>query len=225
MSLEAAAGRFRVVTHDGRRFIVSAPTLGTLVLASGLFPNEISAFAHLAITNPAMLQGDHAYNVKTLGTLLGDTSDGRAGEVLETCVRAVGGDHGDVIAATTLSPGLAAVLGAAVLSLCDVPRCFAGAGWDKVGKLPVEAPARSQQSDDWVDPADGSFERAIVAMCERFGWTLRQAMEMPFECVLMVNDAVAVIDDPEARKRASDAAQEFPVQAFAHLGIGYERVN
>ena len=224
MSVEAAARRCRVIEHRGRRYLVNAPTLATVVMASALFPKEIAAFAQVAVASPAVLYGDVEVFRGVLGDLITDTSDGRAGEVLETCCSLIAGSRGDVLGNVCDDPSLAIALGTAVLSLCDVPRCFKSAGWEDIGKTPIDQ-LEAGRPDGWVDPSDYKLELGVVAMCERYSCSPMDVLAWPFEVVLMVNEAAEILSDPEARQRVADASKPFPLGLMNDLGIGYEKVN
>jgi hypothetical protein len=221
MSLEAAARRMRLVEHRGRRYVVRPPTFATVVLADALFPKEIAAFAHLTVGNPALLAENDAVRRGILGGFLQDTSDGRAGEVLETCCSLSGGYPGDVLASTLHDPELAIALGVAVLSLCDVPRCFKSAGWEKVGSTPIEI-LDAERPHGWVDPSGQRGEVAIVAMARLHGCAPHDVMAWPFEEVLMANEASTILDDPKARKEMAET-KDVPLEMLAGFGIGYHK--
>jgi hypothetical protein len=199
MSLEAAARRCCVVEHGGRRYLVSAPTLGTVILTNALFPQEVAGFAKVAVESPAALQGGPVEFRGILGDLITDTSDGRAGEVLETCCAQIGGDRGDVLLNVSGDPELAIALGVAVLSLCDVPRCFDGAGWAKLGKLSVEE-LEATRPEGWFDPSDYNAPLGVVALSKAHGCSPMDLVAWPFEVVLMVNQMTAILNDPNALK-------------------------
>lgn len=197
MSLEAAARRCCVVEHGGRRYLVSAPTLATVVLASGLFPREVAAFAHVAVERPEILTGGPRAWHGVLSDILTDTSDGRAGEILETCCALIGGARGDVLVAVTESSELAVLLGVAVLTLCDVPRCFEGAGWAKLGRTPIED-LEAPRPQGWFDPSDYKAPIGLVQLSRNHGCSPTEVMAWPFEVVLMVNEMTAIMNDPKA---------------------------
>jgi hypothetical protein len=221
MSLEAAARRCCVVEHRGRRYLVSAPTLATVVMASGLFPEEIAGFAHVAVESPDVLSGSPDVFRGILGDLIRDTSDGRAGEVLETCTELIGGSRGDVLGQVSQDRELAIVLGTAVLSLCDVPRCFKGAGWERLGTTPIDQLV-SPKPHDWVDPSDGATGHALVKLSKEHSCSPMDVMAWPFEVVLMVNEANAFLSDPEARERAAAASKPFPLELLHGIASGYQ---
>jgi hypothetical protein len=221
MSLEAAARRMRLVEHHGRRYVVRPPTLATVVIADGLFPKEIAAFANQAVDHPSMLGENDAARRGILQALLRDCSDGRAGEVLETCCSLCGGGPGDVLTATIDDAELAVVLGLAVLSLCDVPVCFKRAGWEKIGKLPIDV-LEAEQPRGWYDPGEQQAEIGLVAIARRHGCAPHDVMQWPFEVVLMTNEASKVLDDPEARKELAET-KSVPLETLAGFGIGYHR--
>ena len=224
MSLEAAARRCCVVEHHGRRYLVSPPTLATVILANALFPHEVAGFAKVAVESPAVLDGGPEVLRGVLGDLITDTSDGRAGEVLETCCAQIGGDRGDVLGNVSGDPELAIALGTAVLSLCDVPRCFKGAGWHKLGKLSIEE-LEATRPAGWVDPSDNQTEMGVVTLAKEHSCSPMDILAWPFEVVLMVNEARALLADPAARQMVADAGKEFPLglMDFSGLGIGYEK--
>lgn len=224
MSLEAAARRCRVVEHRGRRYLVSPPTLATVLLAEALFAQEIAAFAHGAVQQPVLISENDAIRRGSIETIVSDTSDGAAGEVLETCCALMGGERGDVLVQVTNDHTLAVALGVAVLSLCDVPRCFTAAGWQKIGKTPIEH-LEDERPDGWVNPGDRMLELGVVALAERHASSPMDILAWPFEVVLMVNEASAILHDPKARSDAFDSAREFPLGLgiFKDLGIGYEK--
>lgn len=224
MSLEAAARRCCVVSHHGRRFLVSPPTLGTVILANALFPHEVAGFAKVAVKSPAVLQGGPVEFRGILGDLLKDTSDGRAGEVLETCCEQIGGHRGDVLTQVSEDPTLAVALGTAVLSLCDVPRCFKGAGWDKLGKLSIEE-LEATRPAGWVDPSENQTPMGLVTLSQEHSCSPMDVAAWPFEVVLMVNEVRAILADPSARESIAAAGKEFPLGLvdFSGLGIGYEK--
>lgn len=224
MSLEAAARRCCVVEHRGRRYLVSPPTLATVVMANSLFPNEVAGFAKVAVESPTILHGGPAVFHGVLGDIVTDTADGRAGEVLETCCELIGGSRGDVLVNVSDDRELAIALGAAVLTMCDVPRCFNGAGWQKLGMKSIEE-LEAGRPAGWVDPSDNKTEMGVVTLAREHSCSPMDVLAWPFEVVLMVNDARALLADPAAREMVADAGKEFPLGLgmMSELGIGYTK--
>ena len=224
MSLEAAARRCCVVEHRGRRYLVSPPTLATVVLANALFPNDVAELARAVVETPETLHGDRIAFETLLRSIITDTSDGRAGEVLETCCALIGGSRGEVLVDVTADLDLASALGVAVLSLCDVPRCFKGAGWAKLGKLSI-GDLEATRPVGWVDPSDNQTEMAVVTLAMEHSCSPMDVLAWPFEVVLMVNEARALLANPAARQLVADAGKEFPLGLvdFSELGIGYSK--
>lgn len=227
MSLEAAAGRLCVVTHHGRRYIVRAPTLATVMLASGLFPKEIAAFAKMAVDNPALLERDDEMRRGILGQLTADVDGGRVGEVLETCCGRIGGNKGEVMLDASDDPSLAVALAVAVLSLCDAKRCFVSAGWEELGKKTVDELEHADSAGDWFDPSDYATEVGIDTMAREFHCSTQDVMRWPFEVVIMANEVRSIRNDPKRLEAMAAASRDFPIEdpMWAALGIGYEKVN
>lgn len=225
MSLEAAAGRLCVVIHDGRRYIVRAPTLATVLLASGLFPEEVAAFAKVAVENPAVLTGGRDVWAGVISDMRLDVSDGRAGEVLESCCALMGGGPGDVLVHTSADAELAVNLAGAVLSLCDVPKCFEAAGWGKVGKKSIEE-LESGKPEGWFDPGARNLEIGLYNLAKEFHCSPGDVMCWPFEFVVMTNEIRGILANPASAAAITDSAQDFPIgdPGLAAFGIVYEKV-
>jgi len=224
LSLEAAARRCCVVEHRGRRYLVSAPTVATLVLTCDLFPKHVASFAKYAVGSPEILAcGPDSFR-GVLNDLVDDVSDGRAGEVLETCCVQMGGSRGDVLVSVTSDRDLAIALGLAILSLCDIPRCFKGAGWDKVGKRSIEE-LENPRPAGWVDIGDSAFELGIVALSRDHHCSVMDIMAWPFEVLLLVDEMSALLKDPKALEDVIAAGKEFPLGLgmLSDLGIGYSK--
>lgn len=188
-----------------------------------MFPSEVSGFAHVAVESPAVLTGGTEVWRGVLSDLLRGLSDGRVGEVLETCCSLIGGSRGEVLVNVAADPQLAIDLGVASLSLCDVPRCFAGAGLDKIGRMPAED-LEVHRPAGWFDPTDHALEVGVVAMAERHSCAPHDVMAWPFEEVLLVSETAAFTADPESIERMTASARDFPLELLGSLGIGYEKV-
>ncbi len=223
MSLEAAARRCCIVEHRERRFLVEAPTMGTVIVAIGLFAKQIAAVSKLAVETPSILAGTREDYYGMLSDILTDTSDGRAGEVLETCCSLKGGSRGDVLSAVSVDPELAWILGAAVLGLCDVARCFHAAGWAEIGKKSIEELESLSEArpSGWVDLSGRKLEIGLDAIARRYSCAIHDVLTWPFEEVLLVDDIAALLANPAATERLEASSHEFPLGLMDIPGIGY----
>jgi hypothetical protein len=195
MKLDTAVRRCCVVEHRGRRYLVSAPTLGAVLLTMGHFAEHVTAFAVSANASPDLLAGGPNGFPALIDTLLPNVADGRIGEVLEQFCKRIGGERGDVITDTAVDRELAVSLVAASLSLCDVKACFEGAMLSKVKD--AIASARSN-GDDWVDPREYAAPLGLKQMAATHGCALHDVMDWPFEEVLMCNELRGIENDPQA---------------------------
>jgi hypothetical protein len=223
VSLDAACGRIRIVDWRGRRYVCRPPTVATLRVASRLFSGEIASFAHAVKERPDLM--DPATYHDTLGKLLGVGCGAASGELLETCVRRSGGGPGDVAADVADDLTLSYELIVAVVSLCDVHRCFKAAGWDRIGATPVEV-LQADVDPDEVNTSERDKEIAIVKLATEHGCSPMEVMAWPFEVFLMVTHAARFIhggvSDTE-REFLEAAHKPFPPGALEHIGYVYEK--
>jgi hypothetical protein len=221
VSLDAACGRIRIVAWHGRRYVCHPPTVATLRVASGLFSGEIASFAHAVKERPDLM--DPATYQDTLVKLLEDGA--AAAELLETCVSRHGGEPGDVSIDVRSDRELAIELILTVVSLCDVHRCYKAAGWDRIGATPVEVLQQPANRDE-MNASGRNLEIAVVKMAESHGCSPMDVMAWPFEVFLMVSEASRFIHGgvSETEREFLEAEHKpFPIGAFEHIGLGYEK--
>lgn len=198
MSLTAILGRVRVVERPGTRFICKAPTLATVVAASGSFARVLAGLAHALKEKPYLLQPGPVQE----GTIRGivrtahERNPSALGLVASTCVEIEGRDpHGRELARMVAGDvDLAIELAVNCLAQSNVPRLWARSGFGRMADTPVdkleEMPDPGELPEDEGDPEESSLEVAAHVVAQRYGRDPEEiAARWPYERLL---DALAV---------------------------------
>jgi hypothetical protein len=226
MSLLAALNlKKRVALEGAGAYVCKAPTLGTLALASGLFPRAVVGLARVGVADPSFLLQSRI--VPAILTLFDGLTDPRVADVLETCVEPVAGQSVSLGKAVAL--GHAKELAAACASLVDWPHVFEHGGLKEAAEV-----------DETVDAPDGtdrsgplpSLDAALYLVSQRYG---RSPMEVVGWPLSVFADAIRLLAEqargvPRTRAASVDEIgvtnEDGTIDAAALAsmipGIGYE---
>ena len=174
----------RTVTVKGRRFVVSKPTVETVIVAMVRLGVDFAS-----IRRSLLDAGDRISDPRpaVLSFLLADAVQvGKVADVLSTCAAVDGLDREavrDVIAADV---DAARALIAAVLTLCDANRIAA-----QMNLEAVAAALEAKASDEPESAGPSAVEFAIAVVAENYkaaGVTPFDVMGWPYEAVLTLVD-------------------------------------
>ena len=190
----------RVVTHSGRRFVVTKPSCEAVTLALSRLGGTILACRGAFIKSPHLFTGD------LVATFLPFFSDTPAlAEVLASCVNLHGGAPGETEAALEEDSALREKIVRALVEVSDLGRIVSLLDLDDLARKLTSEPETGAPGEIPEPGKSGPspMELLCVGLAERYGCSPFGVMGWPYEAVMSI--AVEIL--PMLQPRSPDHSE------------------
>ena len=167
----------RVIVHGGRRCVVSAPTVQTVLTAVRVFAQEI------VLLRREFLKSEHLPAetwIDVCARMLLAKSRAAA-DVLSTCCSLWEGAPGELEELAAADAVLREKLGRAVVSLCDPSTIIARLSWEAIDAAVSGAPVEPEE--DEPDDGPSAIEILVVTVAQAFHQPPASVMDWPYQMV------------------------------------------
>lgn len=186
----------RVVVHAGRRFVVTAPTVQTVLTAVRVFASEMVVLRKEYLKEPLTPDVWIEVSAKML------TAKGKAAsEVLGTCCALWQGAPGDLEELAGADISLRDALARAMLSICDPAAIMANMSWDDIDDAISGTPAEPEAAP--ADDGPTALDILVTTVALAFHQPPGAVMGWPYEAVTALFDSI--IPACHAREREAPA--------------------